>query len=140
MGQLLVTLIVPPIAGVVSYIVVRHIWEHDERIVAEKRSPGTKLPLCSGCVDDVWGAFKYRQCNQNTGPAHKGTAAGHPPQRSPTIGRNRGPTLLEVFGVTHIHPARPKQTWLCDRSHILRAMRHFVIADTRINDVRSIGR
>jgi hypothetical protein len=30
MGQLLVTLIVPPIVGVVAYIVVRRIWEQDE--------------------------------------------------------------------------------------------------------------
>ena len=30
MGQLLVTLIVPPIVGVVAYIVVRRIWERDE--------------------------------------------------------------------------------------------------------------
>ena len=30
MGQLLVTLIVPPIVGLVTYIVVRHIWERDE--------------------------------------------------------------------------------------------------------------
>ena len=30
MGQLLVTLIVPPIVGVVTYIVVRHIWDRDE--------------------------------------------------------------------------------------------------------------
>jgi hypothetical protein len=30
MGQLLVTLIVPPIVGVVTYLVVRRIWERDE--------------------------------------------------------------------------------------------------------------
>jgi hypothetical protein len=30
MGQLLVTLIVPPIVGVVTYIVVRRIWDRDE--------------------------------------------------------------------------------------------------------------
>ena len=30
MGQLLVTLIVPPIVGLVTYIIVRHIWERDE--------------------------------------------------------------------------------------------------------------
>ena len=30
MGQLLVTLIVPPIVGVVAYIIVRRIWERDE--------------------------------------------------------------------------------------------------------------
>jgi hypothetical protein len=32
MGQLLVTLIVPPIVGMVIYIVVRHIWERDENV------------------------------------------------------------------------------------------------------------
>ncbi|MGB8585281.1 MAG: hypothetical protein WCD87_06455 [Pseudolabrys sp.] len=30
MGQLLVTLIVPPSVGVVTYIVVRRIWDRDE--------------------------------------------------------------------------------------------------------------
>ena len=30
MGQLLVTLIVPPIVGLVTYIVIRRIWERDE--------------------------------------------------------------------------------------------------------------
>ena len=30
MGQLLLTLIVPPIVGVVTYIIVRRIWERDE--------------------------------------------------------------------------------------------------------------
>ena len=29
MGQLLVTLIVPPIVGVVTYIVVRRIWDRE---------------------------------------------------------------------------------------------------------------
>ena len=42
MGQLLVTLIVPPIVGVVTYIVVRHIWERDENSgggAATRREP-----------------------------------------------------------------------------------------------------
>jgi hypothetical protein len=30
MGQLLVMLIVPPVVGVVTYIIVRRIWERDE--------------------------------------------------------------------------------------------------------------
>ncbi len=30
MGQLLVTLIVPPIVGLVTYIIVRRIWERDD--------------------------------------------------------------------------------------------------------------
>ena len=30
MGQLLVTLIVPPVVGVVTYIIIRRIWDRDE--------------------------------------------------------------------------------------------------------------
>ena len=30
MGQLLVTLIVPPLVGLITYIVIRRIWERDE--------------------------------------------------------------------------------------------------------------
>jgi hypothetical protein len=30
MGQLLATLIVPPIVGLITYIAVRRIWERDE--------------------------------------------------------------------------------------------------------------
>jgi hypothetical protein len=46
MGQLLVTLIVPPIVGLVTYIVVRHIWERDENaagdgVYALNQSDGT---------------------------------------------------------------------------------------------------
>ena len=39
MGQLLVTLIIPPVVGVVTYIVLRRIWERDENgaSVAERR-------------------------------------------------------------------------------------------------------
>ena len=43
MGQLLVTLIVAPIVGVVTYIVVRRIWERDENGAAEAVS--ANLPL-----------------------------------------------------------------------------------------------
>ena len=43
MGQLLVTLIVPPIVGLVTYIIVRRIWERDEN--GPKQSVGTSLPL-----------------------------------------------------------------------------------------------
>jgi hypothetical protein len=44
--QLLVTLIVPPIVGMVTYIVVRHIWERDENasgdgVYALNQSDGT---------------------------------------------------------------------------------------------------
>jgi hypothetical protein len=35
MGQLLVMLIVPPIVGVVTYIVIRRIWERDENGASE---------------------------------------------------------------------------------------------------------
>lgn len=35
MGQLLVTLIVPPIVGVVTYVVLRLIWERDEKRAGE---------------------------------------------------------------------------------------------------------
>jgi uncharacterized membrane protein len=35
MGQLLAMLIVPPIVGVVAYIIVRRIWERDENGVSE---------------------------------------------------------------------------------------------------------
>jgi hypothetical protein len=35
MGQLLMTLIVPPIVGIVTYMVVRRIWDRDENDVAE---------------------------------------------------------------------------------------------------------
>ena len=35
MGQLLVMLIVPPVVGVVTYIIVRRIWERDENGAGE---------------------------------------------------------------------------------------------------------
>jgi len=47
MGQLLVTLIVPPIIGVVTYLVVRLIWEQDENgagEVARRRDPSAVTP------------------------------------------------------------------------------------------------
>jgi hypothetical protein len=43
MGQLLVTLIIPPIVGLVAYIIVRRIWERDENV--PKQSVGANLPL-----------------------------------------------------------------------------------------------
>ncbi|HEX3340865.1 MAG TPA: hypothetical protein VHT68_17040 [Pseudolabrys sp.] len=42
MGQLLVTLIVPPIVGLVTYIIVRRIWERDEN---GAEADGANLPL-----------------------------------------------------------------------------------------------
>ena len=44
MGQLLVTLIVPPVVGVVTYIVVRRIWDRDDNGAGEaisRREPST---------------------------------------------------------------------------------------------------
>lgn len=46
MGELLVTLIVPPIVGVFVFIVIRHIWERDENasgdgVYALNQSDGT---------------------------------------------------------------------------------------------------
>jgi hypothetical protein len=38
MGQLLVMLIVPPIVGVVTYIVIRRIWERDEKVPVKQSS------------------------------------------------------------------------------------------------------
>jgi hypothetical protein len=35
MGQLLVMLIVPPIVGVVTYVVIRRLWERDENGASE---------------------------------------------------------------------------------------------------------
>ena len=35
MGQLLVMLIVPPIVGVVTYVVIRRIWDRDENGASE---------------------------------------------------------------------------------------------------------
>jgi len=35
MGQLLVTLIVPPVVGLITYIVIRRIWERDENAPGE---------------------------------------------------------------------------------------------------------
>jgi hypothetical protein len=45
MGELLVTLILPPIVGLVTYIVVRRIWERDENASSEevrRREPTTR--------------------------------------------------------------------------------------------------
>jgi hypothetical protein len=47
MGQLLVMLIVPPIVGVVTYIVVRLIWERDENggsEIVRRRDPSAAAP------------------------------------------------------------------------------------------------
>ena len=48
MGQLLVTLIVPPIVGVVTYIVVRRIWDRDENGAGDavgRREPSAVTPV-----------------------------------------------------------------------------------------------
>jgi hypothetical protein len=47
MGQLVLMLIVPPIVGVVTYIVVRRVWERDENgagEVARRRNPSAVTP------------------------------------------------------------------------------------------------
>jgi hypothetical protein len=46
MGQLLVTLIVPPVVGVVTYIVIRRIWEREENSasVVVRRDPSKATP------------------------------------------------------------------------------------------------
>jgi len=47
MGQLLVMLIVPPIVGVVTYIVVRLVWERDENggsEIVRRRDPSSAAP------------------------------------------------------------------------------------------------
>jgi len=44
MGELLVTLIVPPVVGLVTYFVVRRIWARDENAPSEaasRREPST---------------------------------------------------------------------------------------------------
>jgi hypothetical protein len=54
MGQLLVMLIVPPIVGVVTYIVVQRIWERDENSanVVVRRDPSAATPA-EGTSTDV---------------------------------------------------------------------------------------
>ena len=47
MGQLLVMLIVPPVVGVVTYIIVRRIWLRDENGTGEtviRRTPSAATP------------------------------------------------------------------------------------------------
>ena len=46
MGQLLVTLIVPPVVGVVTYIVIRRIWEREENSASGivRRDPSAAMP------------------------------------------------------------------------------------------------
>jgi hypothetical protein len=55
MGQLLVMLIVPPVVGVVTYIIVRRIWERDENGTGEtviRRTPSAATPA-EGTSPDV---------------------------------------------------------------------------------------
>jgi len=47
MGQLLVMLIVPPVVGVVTYIIIRRLWEGDENEASQKvkrRDPSAATP------------------------------------------------------------------------------------------------
>ena len=56
MGQLLVTLIVPPVVGVVTYIVIRRIWEREENSagVIVRRDPSAAMPA-EGTNTDLGG-------------------------------------------------------------------------------------
>jgi hypothetical protein len=54
MGQLLVMLIVPPIVGVVTYIVIRRLWERDENWASEavaQRDPSAATPAEGTTID-----------------------------------------------------------------------------------------
>jgi hypothetical protein len=54
MGQLLVVLIVPPLVGVVTYIIVRRIWERDENGTGEtviRRAPSAATPANGTRID-----------------------------------------------------------------------------------------
>jgi len=54
MGQLLVMLIVPPIVGVVTYIIVRRVWERDENGGSEavrRRDPSAAMPAKGTSAD-----------------------------------------------------------------------------------------
>jgi hypothetical protein len=53
MGQLLLTLIVPPIVGLVTYIVVRRIWERDETDAGEARHDPSVVARAEGTTTDV---------------------------------------------------------------------------------------
>jgi hypothetical protein len=47
MGQLLVMLIVPPAVGMVTYIIIRRLWERDENDTDEavkRRDPSAAMP------------------------------------------------------------------------------------------------
>ena len=47
MGQLLVMLIIPPAVGVVTYIIIRRLWERDENGADEavkRRDPSAATP------------------------------------------------------------------------------------------------
>jgi hypothetical protein len=55
MGQLLAMLIIPPIVGVVTYIVVRRFWEREENGAGEavtRRDPSA-LTRAEGTTTDV---------------------------------------------------------------------------------------
>ena len=55
MGQLLVMLIVPPIVGVVTYIVVRRIWEREENGAGEagRRREPSAMTRAEGTTTDA---------------------------------------------------------------------------------------
>jgi hypothetical protein len=47
MGQLVVMLIVPPVVGMVTYIIIRRLWEHGENGAGDtvkRRDPSAATP------------------------------------------------------------------------------------------------
>ena len=66
MGQLLVMLIVPPIVGVVTYIVIRRIWERDGNGASEavtRRDPSAATPA-EGTSTDLGNMRLLEPCEQ----------------------------------------------------------------------------
>jgi hypothetical protein len=54
MGQLLVMLIVPPVVGVATYLIIRRIWERGEYgagEVVERRDPSAATPADGTSTD-----------------------------------------------------------------------------------------
>ena len=53
MTQLLVTLIVPPIVGLIAYIVVRRIWEREEDAPSASEAVGRSEPSMTDKSDET---------------------------------------------------------------------------------------
>ena len=54
MGRLLVTLIGPPIVGVVTYIIVRRIWDRDENGAGEAAGRAQTFRCDAGARETQW--------------------------------------------------------------------------------------